>query len=372
MAKRIGFDATPLLGQRSGVGHYTARLLSAVQSATPDWEHHFYSNRPLDTLEPELARAQQIPAYLPTSRWLWMQLMLPAVIRDDHPDLCHFTNAIAPLRQPCPFVLTIHDASLFLFRRFHPWSRLLAMRLIMPALARRAGAIITVSETARKDLLQVLKVAPEKVEVVYEAPPDWFRRVEDTAVLHGLRQKYHLPERFILYVGTLEPRKNLARLVQALALLHQQGCKVPLLLVGPMGWHMEGFPKLIESLQLEHFVRYLGYVPTTDLPGLYSLATIFAFPSLYEGFGLPPIEAMVCGAPILTSRNTAMAEICGEAAELVDPLSIEAIAHGLHRLLSEPERRQALSRSGLQRAGLFSWRMAAAQTIAIYHRVLSN
>lgn len=164
----------------------------------------------------------------------------------------------------------------------------------------------------------------------------------------------------------------MARLVQALALLHQQGCKVPLILVGPMGWHMENFPKLVESLQLEPFVRYLGYVPTTDLPGLYTLATLFAFPSLYEGFGLPPIEAMVCGAPILTSRNTAMAEICGEAAELVDPHSADEIARGLHRLLAEPELRQTLSQLGLQRAGQFSWHMAAAKTIAIYHRVLSN
>jgi glycosyltransferase involved in cell wall biosynthesis len=374
MVTRIGFDATPLLGQRSGVGHYTARLLSAVMDGTSDWEHHFYSNRPLDALdfEPGLDRAIEVPAYLPVSRWLWMQLVLPGVIARDHPHLCHFTNAIAPLRQPGPFVLTVHDASLFLFRRFHPLRRLLAIRVILPTLARRASAIITVSETARRDLLRVLQVPPEKVEVVYEAPPNWFQRVEDKAVLDDLRQKYHLPESFILYVGTLEPRKNLARLVQALALLHRHGNRLPLIMVGPMGWHMDGFPQLVNGLQLNGSVRYLGYIPTTELPGLYTLATVFAFPSLYEGFGLPPVEAMVCGTPVLTSRNSAMAEICADAAELVDPHSIEDIAGGLRHLLAEPDRRHFLGQLGLQRAGNFSWRLAAAKTIAVYHRVLSN
>jgi len=372
MTTRIGFDATPLLGQRSGVGHYTARLLSAVVDATPDWEHHFYSNRPLGTLEPGLGKAVEIPAYFPVSRWLWMQFKLPNVISRDNPHLCHFTNAIAPLRHSTSYVLTVHDASLFLFRRFHPWSRLLAMRLILPTIARRAGAIITVSETARQDLLRVLNLPPQKVEVVYEAPPDWFHRVEDASVLNALREKYNLPQAFILYVGTLEPRKNLTRLVQALALLRRQGCATPLILVGPMGWHMEGFPQLIDSLQLNGSVRYLGYVPTAELPSLFTLATVFAFPSLYEGFGLPPVEAMVCGTPILTSRNTAMAEICGNAAELVDPNNVEDIANGLHQLLSKPDRRHALSHLSLQRAGNFSWHTAAAKTISIYHRVLSN
>jgi glycosyltransferase involved in cell wall biosynthesis len=343
-------------------------------NATADWEHHFYSNRPLNAreLEPGLERAVEIPAYLPTSRWLWMQFMLPGVIGRDRPHLCHFTNAIAPLNQPGPFVLTIHDASLFLFRRFHPLSRLLAIRLILPTLARRASAIITVSETARQDLLRVLRIPPEKVDVVYEAPPDWFHRVEDAAVLDNLRRKYHLPESFILYVGTLEPRKNLARLVEALSLLHRQGHHLPLILVGPMGWHMEGFPQFVNDLRLNGSVRYLGYIPTGELPGLFTLATVFAFPSLYEGFGLPPVEAMACGTPVLTSQNTAMAEICAEAAELVDPHSVEDIAGGLRHLLSEPDRRFFLSQLGLQRAENFSWRIAAAKTIAVYHRVLAN
>jgi glycosyltransferase involved in cell wall biosynthesis len=372
MTTRVGFDATPLLGQRSGVGHYTARLLAALLDVAPEWEHRFYSNRPLGPLEPELKRAVKIPAYLPASRWLWMQLLLPDVIRRDQPNLCHFTNAIAPLRHAAPYVLTVHDASLFLFRHFHPWSRLLAMRLIMPTIARRAAAIITVSETARQDLLRVLNLPPEKVEVVYEAPPDWFHRVEDAAALTTLQQKYNLPQAFILYVGTMEPRKNLSRLVQALALLRRQGCPVPMIMVGPMGWHMDGFPQLIDRLQLTDYVRYLGYVPTADLPGLFTLATLFAFPSLYEGFGLPPVEAMVCGTPILTSRNTAMAEICDDAAELVDPNDVEAIAGGLHKLLSDPDRRQALRQLGFQRAASFSWHTAAVKTLSIYQRILAN
>jgi glycosyltransferase involved in cell wall biosynthesis len=249
---------------------------------------------------------------------------------------------------------------------------LLAIRVILPTLARRANAIITVSKTARQDLLRVLHVPPENVEVVYEAPPDCFHRVEDTALLDDLRRKYRLPESFILYVGTLEPRKNLERLVQALALLHRQGYRLPLILVGPMGWDMDSFPQLVNRLQLNGSVRYLGYIPTAELPALYTLATIFAFPSLYEGFGLPPVEAMACGTPVLTSRDSAMAEICGAAADLVDPRNVEEIAAGLQLLLADPDRRHALSQLGLQQAGNFSWQIAAAKTIAVYHRVLAS
>jgi glycosyltransferase involved in cell wall biosynthesis len=370
MAIRIGFDGTPLMGQRTGVGNYTGHLLSALLDINSDYEYLLYSNRTLEGLEPALDRAVRVEGYLPSSRWLWMQLVLPQLIRRTQPDLCHFTNASAPLWQPKPFVLTIHDASLFLWRRYHPRSRLLAIRALLPALARRAAAVITVSDYARNDLVDILRLPAEKVYVVHEAASVHFRPITDTLQLTSLRRKYSLPERYILYVGALEPRKNLHRLVQALSELKDRGCAAKLVLAGPTGWMMHGFKQEISRLNLEDAVQYLGYVPTSDLPGIFSLATVFAFPSLYEGFGLPPLEAMACGTPVLTSKFSAMAEVCDDAAHLVDPKDQAELTEGLWRLLSDPEWRSELSRRGQQRARCFSWERAAQETIAIYQKVL--
>jgi glycosyltransferase involved in cell wall biosynthesis len=286
--------------------------------------------------------------------------------------LCHFTNALAPVVQPTPFVLTIHDASLFLFSNYHPRARLMTIRAILPVIARRAAAVITVSEHARRDLVRVLGLPGEKVHVVQEAAPASFRPVTDGARLAGLRRKYGLPEEFILYVGTLEPRKNLGRLVRALKRVREEGRRHHLVMVGEVGWMMEGFAQEIEELGLEDVVHLTGFVPTEDLPGLYSLATVFAFPSLYEGFGLPPLEAMACGTPVLTSNNSSLAEVCGEAAYLVEPQDEDALVEGLRRLLGDAELRLELARRGVERARSFSWERAAEETAAIYSQVLGR
>ena len=370
---RIGFDGTPLLGQRSGVGYYTGNLLSALMKLQPDWEYLLYSNRPLNGLEPPLPHAQKVDQrYFARSRWLWMQTILPGTIHNSQPEICHFTNALAPLWQPAPYVLTIHDASLFVYGHYHPWARHLTMRLTLPLVARRASAIITVSQHSRQDLIRVLGLDPQKIHVIYEAAADNFRPVEDPASLAHLRRKYELPEKFLLYVGTLEPRKNLLRLLRAVKQIRDEGLPYHLVLAGGMGWMMETFEQEVRALDLQDALHYLGYIPTQDLPGLFSLATVFTFPSLYEGFGLPPLEAMACGTPVLTSDRSSLAEICGDAAYLVDPRSEEAIAAGLGALLRDEDLRQDLRRKGLQRVTGFSWERAARETIALYHQVLQT
>lgn len=366
----IGIDATPLLGQQSGVGYYTGRLLAALLKHYPEWHYLLYSNRPLGPLEASLQGAIEVKHYFQASRWLWMQATLPKIIWRSQPQLCHFTNALAPLWQPRPFILTIYDASLFLYGAYHPRSRRLTMKTMLPLAAKRASAIITISESSRRDLLQVFPFVANKTHVVYGAAPEQFRPVTDPAGLQAIRHKYQLPDQFLLYVGTIEPRKNLSRLVQALGILHQQGYTCPLLLAGPVGWMMEDFEQEIATLGLKQAIHYLGYVPIEDLPGLYSLATVFAFPSLYEGFGLPPLEAMACGAAVLTSNRSSLAEICDEAALLVNPESPEAIAHGLQLLLDNVELRHEFGRRGIVRAQSFSWQRAAHETATVYRQLL--
>jgi glycosyltransferase involved in cell wall biosynthesis len=367
---RIGYDSTPLLGRRSGVGYYSERLLAAMIQSQPEWEYLLLSNRPLGRLAPIFQQATPVKKFLPFSSWVWMQFALPQIIDEVRPDLCHFTNALAPVRFSRPFVLTIHDASLFLHRQHHPWSRVLAIRMLLPFVARRATAVITVSQFARKDLVRVLRVPASKVRVIYEAAPATFQPLLDPRQRAQLREKYDLPLEYILYVGTLEPRKNLLRLLRSVHRLHRQGRRVKLVLVGSMGWKMKAFHQEIERLQMQDGVQYLGYVPTADLPGLYSMATVFAFPSLYEGFGLPPVEAMACGAPVLTSRASAMSEVCGPAAWLVNPLDEKEIAAGLGQILADPSLRDRLRQQGLRRAQLFSWQRAAAETTTVYRQAL--
>lgn len=370
---RIGFDGTPLLGQRSGVGYYTGNLLSALMEVQPDWEYLLYSNRPLNGLEPSLPATQNgHHRYFPRSRWLWMQTILPGIIRQSRPHLCHFTNALAPLWQPAPYVLTIHDASLFVYGEYHPWARHLTMRLTLPLIARRAAAVITVSQHSRDDLVRVLNLDPAKIHVVYEAAGESFRPVEDFAALARVRRKYSLPPDFLLYVGTLEPRKNLLRLLRAVKQIRDEGLPHHLVLAGGVGWMMESFDQEVHALGLQDAVHYLGYIPSEDLPALFSLATVFTFPSLYEGFGLPPLEAMACGTPVLTSNRSSLAEICGDAAYLVDPLSTEDIAAGLSALLRDETLRRELRCKGLQRAASFSWQRAACDTVDVYRQVLDT
>lgn len=370
---RIGFDGTPLLGQRSGVGHYTGRLLAHLVAHRPAWEYLLFSNRTLQPLERELSRMLPVVDKFGLSRFVWMQLMLPRIIRQQQPDLCHFPNNTAPLCLGTPSVITIHDASLFLHSQHHPRSRLLALRVLLPLVARRATAVITVSHHARQDLIRVLQLPAEKIHVIHEAAPDGFQPLADPVQRRQLQAKYNLPDNFILFVGTVEPRKNLKRLIGAVANVRKRGCKTQLVLVGPNGWLVNGsLEKEIEALGLQGLVQSLGYVPQEDLPGIYSLATVFAFPSLYEGFGLPPLEAMACGTPVLTSHDSAMAEICGEAAHLVDPHEVEAIADGLACLLTDGARRAHLRQHGLVRAQGYSWERAARETAVVYEHVLQG
>ncbi|CAG0932866.1 mannosyl-N-acetyl-alpha-D-glucosaminyl-diphospho-ditrans,octacis-undecaprenol 3-alpha-mannosyltransferase / alpha-1,3-rhamnosyltransferase [Thermoflexales bacterium] len=367
-AQLIGFDATPLqIARHSGVGNYTAQLLTALVDRADARQYVLLANRTLNGETP-CRTLGQVGRRFP-NRSAWMQWTLPRDLAVVQPDVCHFTNYLAPLRAPCPLVITLHDMSLFVHTRLHPLKSQLFVRPLIPVVARRAAAIITVSQHAKQEIVTGLKISPKKVHVIYEAAAPQYRVITDAAELDRVRSRYELTRPFVLYVGTIEPRKNLARLVAAFAQARRQCPDLELVLVGQLGWKYTAILKAIEDLNLGHAVRRLGYVPNADLPALYTLARLLAFPSVYEGFGLPVVEAMACGTPVLTSNNSSLAEIASGASYLIDPLAVVDIAHGLVCLATDDVRQANLRAAGLARAAEFSWQRAAAETVRVYDSV---
>jgi glycosyltransferase involved in cell wall biosynthesis len=359
---RVGFDVTPLRTPRSGIGMYTANLLDHLGRQAGD-EILPLANFPTGThaLEAQLGQRLRL------NKTLWMQAILPWQLARLGTDVCHFTNSVAPWRTPCPSIVTIHDTTLWLFPQHHPRRRLLAMRPLIPLAARRANAVIAVSDSAKRDIVRILKVPAHRVHVVYEAPAACFRPLTPGPALEDVRRVYRLPPRFVLHVGTIEPRKNLVRLLEAFAQWWRGGNQShALVLVGGRGWQDAAVFDAVERLGLGDMVRILGYMPTQALVGMYNLADALVFPSLYEGFGLPVVEAMACGTPVITSRNGSLEEIAGTAAEFVEATSVDSIAAGLRRVLTDPTRQAELRVQGLTRAAVFSWARAAAQTRQVY------
>ena len=373
MAFRVGFEATALHGQRSGVGTYTLQLLRAMlESAPPDWTFYAYSNRSLAGLQSDIERAVLAPhGRFAPSRWLWVQLRLAALARREECTVMHCPNGMGPLWSTTPLVLTIHDLSLIRYPEYHPRRRI-PSRTLLPRLARRAAAVIAVSEFTRGEILRVLGLPGDKVHTVHAAAAECFQPVTDPARMAAVRDKYGLPPRFVLYVGAVEPRKNLHRLLRAFRDVRQREFPHQLILAGPPGWMMDDFAHERSRLGLDGVVRLLGYVPADDMPALYSLAELFVYPSLYEGFGLPTLEAMACGTPVLSSNGSALAEVCGDSSRLVDPENEEELAEAMAILLGDADLRADLSRKGLQRARDFSWRRAAKETMAVYARAAKN
>lgn len=304
-----------------------------------------------------------------------MQTILPRVLRKARPALCHFPNYLAPLSCPCPRVVTFHDMSLFRYPRFYGWKKRHLSRALLAQVARRAEAVITVSESSRSEIVRILDIPPRKVHVIYEAPPPGFHPVTDRDVQEDVRGRYGLPESFVLHVGTLEPRKNISRLLSAFEGLprhHPALRDVRLVLAGARGWRSGALTDRMRRLEAEGRLRELGYVPQGDLPALYSMARLVAYPSLYEGFGLPIVEGMACGTPVLTSDRSSTAEVAGPAAVLVNPEEVGDIRKGIERVLTSPDLAGELAEQGKCRAAEFSWRRAAGETLEVYRRLLRS
>lgn len=371
---RIGIEATALHGARSGVATYTLNLLEHLWQCPPRSQHEWllFSNRPLmlNGHHPD-DQTHIVSSHRFRYQSLWRQALLPLALQAYRPAVCHFTNLMAPLWAPCPMVVTIHDLTLRLMPNYHPVRRRTAMGPLLGPSARRAARVIAVSETSKRDIVRLLGVAAEKVSVIYEAAGPAFSPRPASRVRRVL-ERYGLDHPYILFVGTIEPRKNLLRLVRAFAQLRAEGRRERLVLVGALGWAYAPLFAEIERLGLGDSISHLGFVGDDDLVALYNGAAVFVFPSLYEGFGLPPLEAMACGTPVVTSSTSACAEVATGGALLVDPTDETAIATAIRQVLTDPALAADLRRRGSARAAEFSWQRAAEQTLAVYESVANG
>jgi glycosyltransferase involved in cell wall biosynthesis len=361
---------------KAGIGRYAESLARALISCQPGRFSLFY-NRGRDTRPPE--GLEGVPAatvragYKPWRMAVWFGQLAGVGFNRLVPDaeLFHATEHLLPPLRGVPTVLTVHDLIFRLFpehqKRLNYWY----LNATMPLYCRRAGAILTVSECSKRDLVAGYGLDPAKVTVVYEAAAPEFRAVSTIAV-EEVRQRYGLPERFLIHVGTIEPRKNLTRLVEALQILRDGGLTLPLVVVGGKGWLYDEFFHRLESLAVRDAVHFPGYVPAADLPLLYNAATLAVVPSVYEGFGLPVLEAMACGTPVIASQASSLPEIGGEAAVYFDPYDVEAMAGAIRAVWTDTEGRIEMRQRGLVQAARFSWERAAAETLAVYQTLLGR
>ncbi|RMD75570.1 MAG: glycosyltransferase family 1 protein [Chloroflexi bacterium] len=358
--------------RRAGVSHYIEQVLLHLAQIDHENTYTIYTTRGLNQaalgLPPNfVVKPSRLPTINPRIRIPWEQGIAPFLLRGKV-DLYHGCLNVAPLLSPVPTVITIHDLAFIRFpQTFRTYNRIyldLATRLS----ARRASRILAVSEHTKREVAGLLGISPERIVVTPNATRSHFRPFA-ADIIDQFRARKGLPARFILYVGTLEPRKNLTTLLEAFALVSRRVPAVPLLIGGGKGWMYQPIFARLAQLNLQDRVKFVGYIPEEELPLWYAAATIFVFPSMYEGFGMPPLEAMACGTPVITSNTSSLPEVVGDAGLMVDPAAPAALADAMMQLLTDADLYAALRQRGLERARRFSWAETAAKTLAVYREV---
>lgn len=374
---RVRLDLTPTVQRHAGVGRYAEELARALLRLESEVDVClFYTDRlgrhpadPLCTLPGKSVRWDNKPWRLSAllSQYTWVPM--DSLVGDA--DIFHATDHLLPRLRSMRSVFTLHDLSFLTCPETHLPANRWFLRIAVPVFVRRADAVICISEHTRRDAVQHYGLDETKVFVVPEGVDDRFRPVSDEQVA-AIRARYSLPEDYILFVGTIEPRKNLIALLEAFRALRSEGREERLVIVGRKGWlHGATFAR-VRELGLEGEVQFPGYVADEDLPALYRAASVFAFPSLYEGFGLPPLEAMSCGTPVVCSDSSSLPEVCGDAAILVAPRDIRGLTGALRRVLDDTALQRDLRERGVRQAAKFSWRHAATSTVSIYRTIIER
>jgi glycosyltransferase involved in cell wall biosynthesis len=372
---RIALNAMQVRAAKSGVGHYIQALLESLLNHSEGNDFTIYCSPqnadnyrfPSSALE---VRTWGLPEQARSLRLAYEYAFFPRELAKGGYSLFHGMSNFLPLRKTCPYVVTIHDLSYFVQPWRCPWLRRKYWYAMTKSTVKVADHIITDSENSLRDLEQFFPASKGRISVVPIAAHGRFKPLEFPRETSGLDQRYGLNGRpYLLYVGTLEPGKNVARIIEAFDRIASEFPEHLLVLAGDKGWLYQPILQAARLAAAADRIILLGHVPDDDVVRLLNFCEAFVFPSLYEGFGLPPLEAMACGAPVIASDTSSLPEVTGDAAVAVDPESVEAIASAMSRILQSAALRQELRERGLKRAASFSWDRAAAETLQAYRNV---
>jgi len=369
---RIGIDYTAAVRQGAGIGRYTRELVRAL--AKLDRSHHYVlfaaagGQRLADGDWPPNFQTRWVPLSDRSLAILWHRLQLPLWVElaTGPVDIFHSPDFILPPVRRAKTLVTVHDLSFIRVPECADPNLRAYLNKVVPRSVDRADLILADSQNTKDDLVELLSAESDRIEVVYPGVEERFRPIEHQALLEGVRRRYNLPPRFVLGLGTLQPRKNFITLIEAFADLRFAICDLHLVIVGGKGWLYEGIFATVERLGLEDKVVFPGFVADEALPALYNLADLFVFPSLYEGFGLPPLEAMACGTPVVTSNSSSLPEVVGEAGLMVEATDIETLTEAMRRVLEDSALRARMIAKGLEQARKFTWEKAAAKLLSLY------
>ncbi len=378
---RIALDYTAAIRQGAGIGTYVRNLFSAMLSQ--DAQNHYTlitsgsatEEHPFPEAENVRGRNILIPdRYLNILWYRWRTPLPPPALFTGSVDIYHGPDfVLPPLYKSVRKVVTIHDLSFLEHPEYAVPSLATYLRKVVPEAVAAADVVATVSHEVGHTLVKHFATPQEKLTVIPNGVSPHFRRITDPILLGATQHKFNLKFPLVLAVGTLEPRKNHAGLIKAFYKAQQKKDGPAMLAIaGGQGWLYDETKSLVEELKLEKKVRFLGRVTDLELVTLYSMATIFAFPSFYEGFGVPPIEAMACGAPVITSNTSALPEVAQDAALLIDPYDIDALAGALTRLTEDASLRAELQQKGYERAKQYTWAMSARKMLAVYQKLYNG
>lgn len=369
---KIGLDATAIPLKRMGAGVYTFQLIQALAKIDLTNKYYIFAQQEhinqLKINQPNFHFITVNASSRPL-RLLWEQTLLPLQISQHRIDVLHSPHYTMPGIKACKSVVTFHDMTFQLFPEMHEKSKRIFFQTMMRLSASHADKLISVSHSTSLDLIRLLNVHPSKISVISSAANPIYRQllsdeVEKVCHLYNL-----IKNNYLLFVGALEPRKNIPILIRAYSKLVAHFPEIPLVIVGKKGWMYESIFELVVSLDIQNKVIFLGYVPESDLVSLYNGARLFVYPSAYEGFGFPVLEAMQCGTPVITSNISSMPELAADAAILVEPGDVEGLFNSIKLLLSDNKLSKQLSKLGLARSANFTWFRTAKETIDTYQEL---
>jgi glycosyltransferase involved in cell wall biosynthesis len=369
MAMRIGIFAMTLGSNGGGPEIYESQLVRSLVEGDEENEYHLFC--------PKAAKTEFLPNspnlhhhYIwPNARWISLPTSLPYLLLKSEIQVLHATFIPPPI-SPKRYVFTMHCSSHFVHPEFYDARILWRLNKFLDLGMRKASQIMCVSEHVRELVSERYGVKKDRLPVVYHGVDERFRPIERKLACEKIKS-YGIESPFLLYVGKLTARKNIVRILEAYHRFRNEDSKdLKLVLVGKRTWKAEGIEETIERLDLKDSIIELGYVRHEDLPCLYAAAELFLFPSLWEGFGIPVIEAMACGTPVITSNNSCLPEVAGGAALLVNPYSVDDIADGIKTVLDDSAYRETLRNAGFARAREFTWQRTAAQSLQVYRAAI--